>query len=977
MPNKDEIKLEKSKRFIPDDSCIFVVKEGAVNIYIIPLNNPHFPETVLITTAKEGDMLPALEYQDIDYNDWRLCYEAITDSAILEKCNNEMSEEKKEEFLDNVSITGSLGMSFEERIIEYYKQSILNKKITDLSKYKIVITTSNDAYLVLEGSINVFITPLDKTEDEETVFLCKAKKGEVLPSVAYTDIDYKKWGLLLSASTKDTVVSVIKNGTTRKLKNNFLTQIGLEQIGDLTFEESIINHYKKQVLTSNTATIREIISAYDAEIKGIEILSEGILGSKEKVVWKSGQKSEYLWDTVEYLCKHLKTFVDENIRLGKTDYSLEEIAAEVRLTCRDIILEENWHLYDCGELIVYKESSNSPVACYYISSKNCYFQYDPSNGIVEKITNQTAQMFKSKAASISRTLPEESLNWKEFFRFGLKKFEWVDFFWMVVLAIAIALINTLLPSLNQKIYDDYIPIGSVSLLFQVGCVIGSFMIGNVFLSIVKNLFSFRIASRIKIAAQDAIYDRVFNLSGNFLRKYESADLATRMMSIGSLTFSLYSIAIQTSVTIIFFLVYFIRLMKYSPKLTWIALLFLAGYSVIDYWISTRAINFDRNIESNRNKSNSILYQYISGIEKIRMAGVEDHMLNVYLGPYIETRNLELKKSKWSIMSRSLSDNAIKICLMIFYFIIIKKNQDITTGSFVAFISAFGLFSANVMSLIQGAVGIVAMQPLLERFKPIISAMPEREKGVVPPPENFDGRIKIENVFFAYDEGAENVINNVDETINDGEYIGIVGASGCGKSTLLKLLLGFEKPQNGKIIYGDQDLSIIDKQLLRKSMGVVLQDGGLIAGSIQENITITNNKATQEEIWEVIRAVALEEDIKDMPMGLQTILSEDGGTISGGQKQRILIARALINKPKIIFFDEATSALDNITQAQVSDTLKEQKGCTKIVIAHRLSTIKQCDRIFVMEKGSVVEKGNYEELMEKKGLFYKLASRQIA
>ena len=168
---------------------------------------------------------------------------------------------------------------------------------------------------------------------------------------------------------------------------------------------------------------------------------------------------------------------------------------------------------------------------------------------------------------------------------------------------------------------------------------------------------------------------------------------------------------------------------------------------------------------------------------------------------------------------------------------------------------------------------------------------------------------------------------------------------------------------------------LDLQELRKKFGVVLQNGELISGSIFDNITLTSPNSNFREVDEVVEAVGLTEDINDMPMGLQTVVSEQCGTISGGQKQRILIARAIINHPKVLFFDEATSALDNITQAQVCETL-EKMGGTRLVIAHRLSTIKNCDRILVMDRGAIVEEGNYDTLMEQRGLFYELASRQL-
>jgi len=239
-----------------------------------------------------------------------------------------------------------------------------------------------------------------------------------------------------------------------------------------------------------------------------------------------------------------------------------------------------------------------------------------------------------------------------------------------------------------------------------------------------------------------------------------------------------------------------------------------------------------------------------------------------------------------------------------------------------------------------------------------------------------GGISLEHVKFAYEQGGRNVLNDLSIDIKPGEYIGIVGSSGCGKSTLLKLLLGFETPQSGIVMVDGKDLRSVDKGTYRRQLGVVLQNGKLISGSIYENITITAPQVGMARVNQVIDQVGLREDISQMPMGIHTVLSESSNTISGGQQQRILIARAIVGSPKILIFDEATSALDNITQAAVSSNLDKMK-VTRIVVAHRLSTIKNCDRILVLKDGNIAEEGNYASLMAQRGLFYALASRQIA
>jgi ABC-type bacteriocin/lantibiotic exporter with double-glycine peptidase domain len=202
----------------------------------------------------------------------------------------------------------------------------------------------------------------------------------------------------------------------------------------------------------------------------------------------------------------------------------------------------------------------------------------------------------------------------------------------------------------------------------------------------------------------------------------------------------------------------------------------------------------------------------------------------------------------------------------------------------------------------------------------------------------------------------------------------VGTTGCGKSTLMRLLLGFEAPDRGAIYYDGKDMSKLDLRSLRRRIGAVTQDGSLFQGDIYSNIVISAPQLTLDDAWAAAEMAAIADDIRAMPMGMQTIIAEGAGGISGGQKQRLMIARAIAHQPDIIMFDEATSALDNRTQRKVSDAL-DALNCTRIVIAHRLSTIRHCDRILVLDRGRIREEGTYEELIAKNGLFAELVAKQ--
>jgi ABC-type bacteriocin/lantibiotic exporter with double-glycine peptidase domain len=262
---------------------------------------------------------------------------------------------------------------------------------------------------------------------------------------------------------------------------------------------------------------------------------------------------------------------------------------------------------------------------------------------------------------------------------------------------------------------------------------------------------------------------------------------------------------------------------------------------------------------------------------------------------------------------------------------------------------------------------------MEMLEPILKTRPEssEHKAIVTA---LSGNIELNNVCFRYKESMPYVINKLSLNIKAGEYVAIVGTTGCGKSTLMRLLLGFESPEKGVIYYDGSDMSKLDLRSLRRRIGAVTQDGGLFQGDIFSNITISAPQLTLDEAWEAAEIAGIADDIRDMPMGMSTFISEGQGGISGGQRQRLMIARAVAPKPKILMFDEATSALDNKTQKHVSEALDNLK-CTRIVIAHRLSTIKHCDRILVLDGGNIAEQGTYEQLMEKKGLFAELVERQ--
>jgi ABC-type bacteriocin/lantibiotic exporter with double-glycine peptidase domain len=243
------------------------------------------------------------------------------------------------------------------------------------------------------------------------------------------------------------------------------------------------------------------------------------------------------------------------------------------------------------------------------------------------------------------------------------------------------------------------------------------------------------------------------------------------------------------------------------------------------------------------------------------------------------------------------------------------------------------------------------------------------------PGVLSGDIEINQVSFRYKADGPLALNDVSLRVRPGEFVAIVGPSGSGKSSLFRLLLGFETPEAGSVYYNGQDLTKLDVQAVRRQIGVVLQEARLMPGSIYQNIIGTLD-LTLEDAWEAARMSGLDEDTRQMPMGMHTVITAGGATLSGGQRQRLMIARAVVAKPRLMLFDEATSALDNRTQETVSKNL-EVLHTTRIVIAHRLSTIRRADRVYVLVGGRLAQSGAYAELLNQRGPFADLVKRQLA
>ncbi|MBQ2699813.1 MAG: ATP-binding cassette domain-containing protein, partial [Clostridia bacterium] len=427
----------------------------------------------------------------------------------------------------------------------------------------------------------------------------------------------------------------------------------------------------------------------------------------------------------------------------------------------------------------------------------------------------------------------------------------------------------------------------------------------------------------------------------------------------------------TGLTSLFSLMYVTQIFAYAPALVVPALIVILATLVFSVFTTLYQTKITRKQMELGAQESGMSYALITGIQKIKLSGAEKRAYARWSDLYAKQVEATYHPPLFLKMNTVISTAISLAGTLVMYAMALRSGVGV--AEYYAFNAAYGMISGAFMSLSGIAMTAAQFKPVMAMAKPIMDAQPEVSEGkqVI---DRISGAIEVNNVSFRYREDMPLVLDDLSLKIKPGQYVAIVGSTGCGKSTLMRILLGFEKPQKGAVYYNGKDLNTIDLKSLRRKIGVVMQNGKLFQGDVFSNIVISAPQLTLDEAWEAAEMAGIAEDIRRMPMGMHTIISEGSGGISGGQRQRLMIARAIAPKPKVLMFDEATSALDNITQKTVSDSLERLK-CTRIVIAHRLSTIRACDRIIYLEKGKIVEDGTYDELIALKGRFAELVERQ--
>ena len=639
------------------------------------------------------------------------------------------------------------------------------------------------------------------------------------------------------------------------------------------------------------------------------------------------------------------------------------------LMIREVDLEEGWQNDAYGPMLGYIRETGTTVAL--LPGLVGYWFEDPKTGKKTRVTKKNSGMFALEALCFYRPLPMKKLGIPDLLAYMWNSISRSDLVLIIIATFAVTIVGKIEPRVYALITGTIMRDRRMSLLAGIGMfLLGSAFAGQM-LTVVKNLLMDRINTKTSQAVEASVMMRILSLPVSFFRKYASGELANRANSVSSLCSMILNNILSIGLTSLMSLLYITDILHYAPALVWPSILIILATMAVSVTASFLQIDISRRKMNLEAEESGMGFAMLSGIQKIKLSGSEKRAFARWGNLYAKSAQLEYNPPAFLKLNRVLVTAISLAGTVILYYLAVASGVE--ANQYYAFNSAYVRVMAAFSSLAGIATSIAGIPPILEMAEPILKTEPEvsAEKEVVT---KVNGNIEMSHVSFRYDDSSPYILNDMSLKIKAGEYVAIVGRTGCGKSTLVRLLLGFEKPEKGAVFYDTHDLNRIDPRSLRKQIGVVIQNGQLFQGDIFSNITISAPQLTLEEAWEAAETAGIAQDIRDMPMGMQTVISEGQGGVSGGQKQRLMIARAIAPKPKILIFDEATSALDNKTQKQVSDAL-DKLNCTRLVIAHRLSTIKNCDRILVMQNGAMIEEGTYEELIAKNGVFADLVARQ--
>ncbi|MFF7674106.1 NHLP bacteriocin export ABC transporter permease/ATPase subunit [Actinacidiphila glaucinigra] len=639
---------------------------------------------------------------------------------------------------------------------------------------------------------------------------------------------------------------------------------------------------------------------------------------------------------------------------------VERLALTSGIRSRPVRLDGEWWRENTGPLVGRRAASGAPVALLW--RRGGYEAVGPGGSSRVRVAEYNAEDFEQRADMLYRPLPERGTGLTRLLRFSLRG-SFGDLRNLVLSSLVTVGLGALVPIATGQVLGTYVPDAETGLIVQAALAVAVTGLVCAAFMLTQNLTVLRIEGRIEATLQPAVWDRLLRLPTGFFAGRSTGELASAAMGISAIRRVLAGVgpvAVQATTVGAMNLV---LLLLYSVPLALAALGMLVVIGALLLGLGLWELRWQRRLVELGNKLNNEAFQTLRGLPKLRVAAAESFAYAAWARRFARSRELQRRAGRVKNITTVLNAVYLPLCSLIMFMLLAGPARgSLSASGFLTFSTAMTMLLTSVTQLTGALLSAAAVLPMYEQVKPILDEAPE-VRGGSNQPGVLSGAIEARNLSFRYSDDGPLVLDDVSLRVGPEEFVAIVGPSGCGKSTLLRLLIGFDRPASGSVLYDGQDLAALDQGAVRRQCGVVLQNAQPFTGSILDCICGAE-AYSQEEAMEAAAMAGLAEDIKRMPMGLHTMIA-GGSTISGGQRQRLMIAQALIRRPRVLFLDEATSALDNETQRIVIDSTRRLRA-SRVVIAHRLSTVLDADRVVVMEDGRVVEQGRPADLLANPG-----------
>ena len=680
-----------------------------------------------------------------------------------------------------------------------------------------------------------------------------------------------------------------------------------------------------------------------------------------------GPPTRPLSEACRRICKELGiAFTGDHAGLE----TLDDIARTNRFLYRAVKLHNGWHRQDIGSFLGYRRDDAMPVAV--IRDGRRYCIVDPVTQELKLVDDAWAKTLAPSAAVFYARLPDTQLTFGSFYRLTETSCR-ADLRVIVLSIFGLGVMELIAPAASRRVFGEIIPNGAGEEMWMIVGVLAAFTLGRCLYKTIAALASLRMSSTAEKIMQSALWDRLTRLPTAFFRRFTVGDLKQRSSSMQEMAHLLGRELVDGLTVLGMTLFGVVAVVIYGGIMGFMLAVSALAFHLIPVVIDVSTAHLRRRQLGDQAQLLAFLVQVVRMIGKLKLAAAEHRVFSIWAQRFANvlrsTRKIELRGAVSGIFLTELP-----IAFSFLSFVLFGLRTHATdTGRFVSISLALGLLVGAAGSLVARLPTFLNLVEIWKRLGPVIYEPLEVSLGATAPGK-LEGRIEFNQVSFGYDRDAAPVLKDISFTVEPGQMLAIVGSSGAGKSSIARLLLGFEKPWSGSVLLDGQDIGGLDLIAMRQQLGVVLQQSGLINGSILENIAPTE-RISEDHAWAVLGVARLAEDVKAMPMGVHTHISDNGALLSGGQRQRLMLARAILRNPAILILDEATSAIDNRTQDELIENL-EALNMTRVVIAHRLSTVRHADRILLMDQGRIAATSTFDELMQENELFARLARRQL-